>query len=333
MFRNKEIKYIFYFTIIVTLLSVVTIKFTTIDSAFMVLLVAIVLFVTYLLATLYRYKEIKKLTKYLSEIQSSNTFVKLSDSNEGELSILKDEIYKVTRMLVEQKELLSSDKTFLSDALSDISHQLKTPLTSMMVMSDLLRDEHITKEKKEEFLNKISNQLVRIEWLLTALLNMAKLDSGKTKLVKEKVNTKKLIDSSVEHLRIPFELKNIDLIINGDDDQLIVCDFRWTREAIANIVKNCMEHTSSGGQVSISFSDNTLYTLIVISDNGEGIDEGDIPNIFERFYKGKNASQDSVGIGLAFAKQVISLERGTICVESKKDIGTKFIIKFYKGII
>ena len=174
-----------------------------------------------------------------------------------------------------------------------------------------------------------------MEWLLTTLLRMSKLDAGTLKLNTEKVDLEKLIKRSVEHLLIPIELKNQSLVIRRDDGQdmslQVNVDENWTVESISNIVKNCMEHTPKDGTIFIKYGKNPLYDYIIISDNGVGILDEDLPHIFKRFYKGKNASKDSVGIGLAFAKQIINMENGSIEVKSKQGEGTSFYIKFYKG--
>lgn len=311
--------------------------------------------------TVSRYRKIDTMSKWLFKLQGRDTDsiaayieelkkltsheeFKLKNYVEGELSILQSDIQKVTVRMIELNERLLKDKTYLADTLADMSHQLKTPMTSMMVMADLLNDGNLPADKREEFTKNIQNQLERMEWLLSTLLRMSKLDAGTLKLNPESVEAESVIKKSVEHLLIPMELKNQTLTIRRDDisdsaeqkkdeeprQLYIKLDMNWTVEAIANIVKNCMEHTPANGRIDITYGKNPLYDYISIEDNGTGISEEDLPHIFKRFYKGKNASKDSVGIGLAFAKQIINMENGSIDVISEQDKGTKFIIKIYR---
>ena len=279
-----------------------------------------------------RYQKIDDLSAYLHRICSGDYSLDIRDNEEGELSILKNEIYKVTLRLSEQSELLKKDKIYLADAISDISHQLKTPLTSMLMMIELLRDPNLPKEKQLLFINSIKKQLERIEWLVGALLKLSKIDAGTITFKKEEINIKELIDKAVEPLRIPMELKEQQLIIEGEEASFIG-DFNWSREAILNILKNCMEHTPINGEIYVYTVENPLYTELLIVDNGEGIDAEDLPNIFKRFYRGKNASSESVGIGLAMAQSIIVQQNGEIQVQSEKGKGTRFRIRFYKKVI
>ena len=276
-----------------------------------------------------RYKDIEAVTLYLTQLQTGVKRLDIRDNREGELSILKNEIYKLTQKLTNQAELMKRDKLYLADSLSDISHQLKTPLTSMMVMADLLSEDELPVEKQREFLRNIQSGLERMQWLVQSLLKLSKLDADAVMLKKEKVEVESLINKAIEPLLIPMEIKNQTLTIHGVSDISFNGDALWTTEAIGNIVKNCLEHTPEGGELTISYGQNNLYTNIVIADNGEGIDAEDLPHIFERFYKGKNASSDSVGIGLALSKSIIFRQKGTVDVTSKPGGGTTFIIKFY----
>lgn len=276
-----------------------------------------------------RYREIKALTGYVDRIQHRVESLDIRDNREGELSILKNEIYKLTLKLVNQAELLQRDKTYLADSISDISHQLKTPLTSMMVMADLLTENDLPREKQAEFLHNIQSGLERMQWLVQSLLKLSKLDADAVSLKKETVYVEEVIKKATEPLLIPLEIKNQELVLEGSSDVTFVGDMLWTVEAIGNIIKNCMEHTREGGRITISYGQNNLYTNIVIKDNGEGIDKEDLPHIFERFYKGKNASSESVGIGLALSKSILNRQKATLEVKSTPMEGSTFTIKFY----
>ncbi len=333
MFRNTGYLYFFIFLVITSLIGNLFILFINFKAFIISSFLCIILITAIHIYVYLRNKKIAKLSMYLYKIINTGYSMDIRENGEGELSILKNEIYKVTVKLSEQAEELKKEKTHLSNALSDISHQLKTPLTSMFVMIDLLNNENLPADKRAEFTKNINSQLKRIEWLVSSLLKLSKLDAGKIVLKKKTINMKELISKSTEHLLIPIEIKQQELITECEDDIYIDGDFEWLSEALANILKNCIEHTNNGGFIKIEVEELSVYTQIIISDNGEGIEKSEIVHIFERFYKGKNSSPDSIGIGLAMAKNIISKQNGTIDVESEINKGTKFVIKMYKGII
>lgn len=283
--------------------------------------------------TTQRYRDIETLSGYLKRIYNGDYTLDIRDNYEGELSILKNEIYKVTLILSKQADQLKSEKEQLANAISDISHQLKTPLTSMMVMTELLEQDDLSPDKRLEFTRNLELQLERMEWLLTSLLKLSKIDAGTVEFKKNRIPVDELLNKSLKPLLIPMELKEQNLMIEGDNQVYMEGDLNWTSEAILNIVKNCAEHTPIGGRIHINYSDNPIYTEIIISDNGCGIAKEDLPFIFKRFYKGKNAGEESVGIGLAMAKSIITRQNGNIDVTSQVGKGTVFHIKFYKKMM
>ncbi|OIU73067.1 sensor histidine kinase [Rossellomorea aquimaris] len=331
MWRNREIKLFFIVIGIVTMAGTAAAGFLlSIQSAGMVFMTSLLLALCSVFFTRWRYREIEKLSGYLRKISSGDVSLDLRDNHEGELSILKNDIYKVTLMLSESRSQLERDKLTLTDALSDISHQLKTPLTSMTVMADLLSDSSLEESKRAEFTGNIRVQLERIEWLVSSLLKLSKIDAGTIAFKKDRVPLRELIDRAVQPVLIPMDIKEQTLIVNGTEDAAFTGDLRWTAEALINILKNCVEHTGDGGTISISYEENPLFTEISIADDGPGISKEDLPYIFRRFYKGKNAGDDSVGIGLAMAHSIITGQHGDLEVRSEKGDGTAFSIKFYK---
>ncbi|MGB8455919.1 MAG: HAMP domain-containing sensor histidine kinase [Anaerocolumna sp.] len=333
MIRNKEIKLLYLSFGTAGIIGVVSVSFIHISAGIITLILMITISALFIRFTHKRYNEIRLLSEYLANIYAGQRQMDIRDNVEGELSILKNDIYKVTLTLYEQSELLKKDKIYLSETLSNISHQLKTPLTSMFVMTDLLNDPNLPQDKKEEFLSKISNQLKRIEWLVSSLLKLSKIDAQTVSFKQENIRLCNLIEKAVEPLLIPVELKEQNLDIKCSRDIYITADFNWTAEAILNIVKNCIEHTPAGGNIQISCQQNPLFSEITITDNGEGIIEEDKPHIFERFYKGENAGPDSIGIGLAMSKTILNSQNGNIDLEPNTETGTGFRIRFYRQVV
>lgn len=329
---NKDIRAIIIAGVTSTVIaSIICLFINPLSSIIVCLILGIVLTVTFLVYTKKRYEKLNDLNDYLSLICAGNFDLDIADNTEGELSILKNNLYKVITILKTQNETLENDKLYLADSLADISHQLKTPLTSMMVLADLLKDEK-NDDRKNEFLSLIESQLDKMKWLITNLLKMSKLDAGTVILNIEEYSSADIIKSVTEPFAITLDLKEIELL-NNVPDFSIKLDKSWSIEALQNILKNCIEHTSSGGRISITSENNNHYSIIRIKDSGCGIAREDLPHIFERFYQGKNSSDESVGIGLALAKTIFEKENAEITVESEEGTGTEFTVKFYKGII
>jgi len=280
-----------------------------------------------LVYTYQRYVQLRLLCDYLKRINNGDYALDVRDNTEGELSILKNEIYKVTVALRERGETLQREKAALADALSDISHQLKTPLTSMLLMTDLLCDAGLPDEKRLLFTTRMRQQLERLHWLVSALLKISRLDAGTIRFKPQSISARALIEKAVSPLLIPIELKNQTLNIEADEC-LLTCDAHWTNEALLNVVKNCVEHTPEGGSITIRGEENPLYCQITVTDTGPGIDPADLPHIFTRFYRGKNAADDSVGIGLAMAAAIVKGQGGSIIARSAPGGGSMFIMRF-----
>ena len=275
-------------------------------------------------------KEIKKIARCIEEINKKNYSINIDENSEDELSILKNELYKITIMLKEDAENSKKDKLKLKDSLSDISHQLKTPLTSINIMLDnILDNPEMDNNTKEKFIQNIKREITNISSLVGEILKLSKFDASVIKFEEQQVFIDDIVKSAISNVEMMAELKNINIEVNNQDNIKLVCDAKWQIEAITNVLKNCIEHSKDDSTITIDIDSNKIYKQITIKDNGEGIDEKDLPHIFERFYKGKNSSKDSVGIGLALAKTIIEKDNGSIKVDSKKGKQTTFVIKYY----
>ncbi|WP_294846875.1 HAMP domain-containing sensor histidine kinase [uncultured Eubacterium sp.] len=329
--NDKEIRIILIVSSVLTaVLSVICAFFSKI-CAVLCLTLGIILIMIFAVVTKRRYKNLNDLNDYLSLVCKGIYDMNIDDNTEGELSILKNNLYKVITLLQSQNEYLKNDKLYLADSIADISHQLKTPLTSMMMMCELLENEE-NPDKRQEFVAVINNQLSKMKWLITNILKISKLDADATEFKREEVSISKVLDDSLKPFVLTSELKNI-AIQNGANDFIFNGDESWTVEAVSNIVKNCLEHTNDGGKIIIASDSTNLYNKLTISDNGCGIAKEDLPHIFERFYHGKNSSKDSVGIGLALAKTVFEKENASVSVESEQGRGSVFEIRFYKSVV
>lgn len=278
-----------------------------------------------------RNKKINDITQYIHQINNKNYELKIYDNDEDELSYLRNELYKITIMLKAETEKSKLDKENLKISIQDISHQLKTPLTSIGVMLDNIRDNPNMDEKvRQKFIYEINKQIDGMSFLVISLLKFSKLEAGVEQFEKSKISVSELIKESLSNLEIPIEIKNHNVIVSGKEDVCFYGDYRWQLEAITNIIKNCIEHTPNDKNIFISYEENNLYTKIKIKDEGEGIPKEDLKHIFERFYKGKKSSENSFGIGLALAKTIIEKDNGYISCNSIENEGTEFIIKYMK---
>lgn len=329
--NDREIRIILIVSSILTVVLSIICAFFSKICAVLCLALGIILIIIFTVVTKRRYKNLNDLNDYLSLVCKGIYDMNIDDNTEGELSILKNNLYKVITLLQSQNDYLKNDKLYLADSIADISHQLKTPLTSMMVMCELLENEE-NPDKRQEFVSVINNQLSKMNWLITNILKISKLDADATEFKREEVSILSVLDDSLKPFALTAELKNI-AIQNGANDFVFNGDESWTVEAVSNIVKNCLEHTNDGGKIIIASESTNLYNKLTISDNGCGIAEEDLPHIFERFYHGKNSSKDSVGIGLALAKTVFEKENASVTVESEQGRGSVFEIRFYKSVV
>lgn len=330
-FKNPEIKTSIFIYLALTFLS------TDLGFAFglkigiFTLIICILFSLSHFVPTYRRYLKISGLSREIDNILHGKDSINLDDYSEGELSILQTEVQKLTIRLREQNEALQKDKAYLADSIADISHQIRTPLTSINLLISFLTKRNLSEERRLEIVRELEMLLSRIEWLISALLKMSRLDAGMENLQRNTVSVAELIKLSVAPVAIPMELREQEIEIRMKGDETYVGDLAWSVEAIGNILKNCMEHIEKGGKIVIEASENPIYTEIVISDNGPGIDKEDLPHLFERFYKGKNSSDQSFGIGLALARMIITGQNGTIKAGNNSDGGARFTVRFYKG--
>ncbi len=252
---------------------------------------------------------------------------------EGELSILSSEIHKMTIRLREQNHALQSEKRFLKEAMEDMSHQLRTPLTSMMLILGMMRKSDLSPKERNACLQELCELLTRMQWLIETLLNLSRLEAGAVAFQKETVSCKKLIAQALDPLSIAIELKGITVEVKMEDEPEFQGDLSYCTEALINILKNCMEHTPEGGTITVMASENEIYTQILVQDSGTGISQEDLPHIFERFYRASDFAKKGYGIGLAFARKAIIAQNGSLQVRNAVPHGAAFDLRMYKGIV
>lgn len=276
-------------------------------------------------------KELKEINEYIKEVNNKNYSLKIEDNKDGELSRLRNELYKTTVILREAAENSEEEKEKLSIAIADISHQLKTPLTSIRIMLDNISDNpDMPQEIREDFIQDISKQVEHMSSLVISLLKIAKFDAGTIKMENEEIDAKKLIDSVINNLAILIEIKEIEVITKIDEKAMFIADYKWQQEALTNILKNAIEHSQPKSNIYIIVENTSIFLKIKIKDEGQGIEQKDLKHIFERFYKAKNCNEDSIGIGLSLAKTIIEQNNGYIKATSEVGKGTLFEIKYIK---
>lgn len=296
------------------------------------------MFLIYIVILEYKkiFKKVKDISLASEKVIEGDYSLVFDEGKEGEFSILAHNFNVMSQRLKLSLHKLQEDKVFLKNIISDISHQLKTPLTSLFTINELLLTRKEMKEDiKIDFLEKSQSQLNRMEWLIINLLKIARLEAQAISFQKKNILAINCIEKALSSLKFKSDEKHQKITITGDVDNVhFYVDEQWTTEAMLNIIKNCMEHTKEWGEIKINVLETPLFSRITIEDNGEGIDKKDLPHIFERFYKGSNSvNAESVGIGLALTKVIIENQGGSIWVTSKRGKGSKFDITFLKTII
>ena len=329
LLENKEVRDSLLLQVLIGALgSIAAFCFDT-RAGWITLSISMLYILLYYVTTRRRYQKIASLAEKVDRLLHRDEPILLTDCTEGELAVLHSEIYKMTVRLREQRQRLMKDRAYLADSLADISHQIRTPLTSINLLVQLLSEPDILHQRRLQLTHELYGLLSRIDWLITTLLKISKLDAGTVQFKQEQIAVDQLLRNACEPLLVPMELRGQELTIQASG--LFAGDIAWTGEAIGNIVKNCMEHTPEGGEIRIEATENPLYLQIVIHDTGAGIPEEDLPRIFERFYKGGNADSNSFGVGLALARMIVTGQGGTIKAENQRPAGARFTIRFYKG--
>jgi len=288
-------------------------------------LIAFIFYVNIKISSRNKKSSAEKLKEYLETINKGD--YSLSLNIDEDFAIVSDELYKTIVNLRELKEQAIRDKVNLKDNMADISHQLKTPITSINIMAELMEDCE-SKEENKEYIQRLSKQIARLGDLTNSLLTMSKLDTNTIEFKNDMVDIKNMIEFATEPILYLIEKKNIELNIIGDDLH-IKGDTYWLSEAFLNIIKNSVEHIGEKGEINIYLKSNPIFNEVRIEDNGSGFLREDLPYIFKRFFKGKNSNKDSIGIGLSMAKTIIKKHNGEISAGNRKDGGVRFNVKFY----
>lgn len=321
----------------------------TLFAAICTFVTGLIVTVIFIILTNRRYRALANMAANLDRVLAGERDIRLRDMSEGELAILSSEIDKVIARLNLTVDELQAEKLALSDALADISHQLKTPLTSIAISTELIRDRLSARGDSEDLVERlrlIQTLQARVEDLVAALLKLARIDAGVIKLVCGAVDARELVRKSFEPLAIAFDIADVRFSADVQDGASYEGDLTWSVEALENILKNCMEHTPAGGCVSVRVTEDVLACRIRIEDTGPGIAESDLPHIFERFYRGSrdaNAAPSEVnpagvGIGLALSKSLVTAQGGTLTAENLRDengnvTGAAFNLVFFKTVV
>jgi len=291
-------------------------------------IIMIFIFIVYLIC---RKRKINQLDRYLQKIARRDYTLDIEECSEDELNALKNSLYKIAVLLKEEAESKKQQNEAILTSVSDISHQLKTFLTSMQIILDNLLDSKEMDEKtRERFLLEASKQIKGINFLILSLLKLSKLDAKIVEFENNPIEIEKMLNEILDNLEVMIELKQVTIKKDIQKNTEIIGDYNWNKEAIQNIIKNAIEHTEEGKQVSIKVIQNDVYTSIEIEDEGEGMEKEELKHIFERFYKAKGASEESFGIGLSLSKSIIEKQNGYISVESEIGRGTTFTVKYLK---
>lgn len=331
--RSPEARIPFLLQIFAAAAGFVICLFFSIPAAFVLLGISACLLLIQGIYLSKHQKKISQLCDEIDEILRGADKVEFEEFQEGELGILSAEIHKMTIRLREQNSALRQDKQFMKEALEDMSHQLRTPLTTMLLILGMMREPDLTKQQRTEYVQELCGLLSGMQWKLETLLNLSRLEAGAVTFRTETIYMSEMIKAALEPLSISIELKNITVNTEIEGNPMFQGDRQYCTEAVVNILKNCMEHTPEGGRISVHAYENSIFTGLIISDTGNGIDQKDIPHIFERFYRGSEFAKNGYGIGLAFAHKIIASQHGSLQVQNAKPHGAEFDMRIYKTVV
>lgn len=329
MFRNKEIRQFSFVFAVITAVAAVAGFVIQLAAGILVLAAAAAFGLAFFVFTRARYQRIARISDQIDLVLHNADHLYISDTDEGELSILQSEITKMTQRIREQNEALKREKAHLADSMADIAHQLRTPLTSANLILTLLKNNPEERERKA-LLREIQGLFSQMDWLVTSLLKLSRLDAGIVEFQSGQIDVSGLIRTASQPLMISMDLHNIALRVDVPEGVTITGDSGWLSEAVRNILKNCMESTGNGGTIRITCEDNVLFTEIVIHDSGPGFEKEDLPHLFDRFYRGKNSGATGYGIGLALCRTIIMRQGGTVMAKNHPQGGAVFAIRFQK---
>ena len=329
MLRNREFR---QFAILFSIIAVAAamIGFAINTAAGILAITSAAAFGTAFFAfTKVRYQSIAQISEQIDRVLHNADRLYIAESDEGELSILQSEITKMTLRIREQNDALKKEKDHLADSLADIAHQLRTPLTSVNLILSLLENNPDETERKA-LIRETKELFDQMDWLLTSLLKLSRLDAGMVVFQSERIDGNTLISAALRPLLIPMELHNVAVQTDVPKGIIIQGDSGWLSEAIQNILKNCMESAGDNGKIEIVCRDNPLFTEISIHDSGAGFEKEDLPRLFDRFYRGKNAGATGYGIGLALCRMILTRQGGTVTAKNHPRGGALFAIRFPK---
>ncbi len=329
MLRNKELRpFVLLFALIAVASSAVGFRINT-AAGILALTSSAAFGAAFFAFTKARYQSLARISDEIDRVLHNADHLYIGESDEGELSILQSEITKMTLRIREQNDALKKEKEHLADSLADIAHQLRTPLTSVNLILSLLENNPDPNERKA-LIRETKELFDQMDWLLTSLLKLSRLDAGIVVFQREQIDADQLIRTALRPLLIPMDLHSIDVKTDVPNGIVLKGDSGWLSEAIQNILKNCMESAGENGTIEIACTENPLFTEIGIHDSGAGFEKEDLPHLFDRFYRGKNPNATGYGIGLALCKMIITRQGGSITAKNHPQGGAVFSIRFPK---
>ena len=304
----------------------------SVPAGILLLITGILLLLTEYFRNREQKHNIIKLCDKITQILNGADTVQFNEFQEDEFSILSSEIHKMTIRLREQNSALSREKQFMKESLEDMSHQLRTPLTSMMLIAGMLRKQSLSPQEQIQKIQELMKLLSQMQWQIETLLKISRFDAGAVKFQKSEIRMADLIQNALAPVEISLELKNITVRKEITGEPSFTGDMPYCTEAVTNILKNCMEHTPENGIIQIRAFQNAIYTGLVITDSGAGIPEEDLPHLFERFYRGKEFSRNGFGLGLAFAQKIIVSQNGSLRASNAVPHGAEFEFRIYQNM-